>query len=211
MTTNPPRLATWLLRTFTSGPHAEAMAGDLVEQFRTRPSASWYWRQVISAVAADIISSAATHKWRTALAIAIGWVAYATLAVPANALWREIQPLTMDWLVRNGRYTPDWILWTTLLPRSFIVYVACAAVGFVTARASRATGLTAVCLFAATVFVVEYGLMAVLLASSDRPTMAAFTAWPAPAVFLIGRPISVVLGGLLGAKTAGTTRVASGL
>jgi hypothetical protein len=46
----PPILATKLLERFASGPHGDALAGDLIEQYRQGRSAAWYWRQVLSAI-----------------------------------------------------------------------------------------------------------------------------------------------------------------
>lgn len=44
----PPRLALTLLERFA--PDNAAMVGDLVEEFAQRPSAAWFWRQVIGAI-----------------------------------------------------------------------------------------------------------------------------------------------------------------
>jgi hypothetical protein len=46
----PPRLATWLLEHFAFGNKNESLAGDLVEVFRRRRSVTWYWRQVFGAI-----------------------------------------------------------------------------------------------------------------------------------------------------------------
>ena len=73
MTARAPRVATWLLIRFSSGPHGEAIAGDLVEQSAARSSRLWYWRQVLSAIHADIDSTVRDNRWRTAAAIALGW------------------------------------------------------------------------------------------------------------------------------------------
>ncbi len=47
----PPKVATRLLEVLASGPHDDALAGDLIEQFREGRSAVWYWRQVLLAIA----------------------------------------------------------------------------------------------------------------------------------------------------------------
>ena len=86
MSAVPPRLATRLLTRFSSGDHGEAIAGDLLEQYEARPDRLWYWRQVLSAVRADIVSTIAARKWGTAGAIVLGWVLYFVAAIPANAL-----------------------------------------------------------------------------------------------------------------------------
>ena len=44
-----PRLALALLDRFV--PDSEPLAGDLVEQFDARPSAVWFWVQVLAAIA----------------------------------------------------------------------------------------------------------------------------------------------------------------
>jgi hypothetical protein len=49
-TSQPPILATKLLERLTSGPHGDALAGDLIEQYREGRAASWYWRQVLLAI-----------------------------------------------------------------------------------------------------------------------------------------------------------------
>jgi hypothetical protein len=46
----PPRLATWLLQHLASSPRRESLVGDLIEQYRNGRSATWYWRQVLTAI-----------------------------------------------------------------------------------------------------------------------------------------------------------------
>ena len=47
----PPLLATWLLEHCVPADHADALAGDLVEDFRAGRTDGWYWRQALSACA----------------------------------------------------------------------------------------------------------------------------------------------------------------
>lgn len=49
-TSQPPILATRLLEKLAPGPHEDAVAGDLIEQYRQGRSAAWYWRQVMLAI-----------------------------------------------------------------------------------------------------------------------------------------------------------------
>jgi hypothetical protein len=49
--TDPPSAATWMLEHMTAGPSNEALAGDLLEDFRCGRSPGWYWRQVLGAIA----------------------------------------------------------------------------------------------------------------------------------------------------------------
>ncbi len=56
----PPSLATWLLK-HTLGPRHDALAGDLLEEFRSGRSRAWYWRQTRSALAHTWFQSIATR------------------------------------------------------------------------------------------------------------------------------------------------------
>jgi len=47
---NPPALANWMLDHLTPAGHEDALAGDLLEEFRAGRSAAWYWRQVLGAL-----------------------------------------------------------------------------------------------------------------------------------------------------------------
>jgi len=49
--TEPPPLAKWILEHAIPGDHNEALAGDLLEEFRSGRSAHWYWRQARAALA----------------------------------------------------------------------------------------------------------------------------------------------------------------
>ena len=43
---HPPILATKLLGWLVSGPHGDALAGDLIEQYRQGRSAAWFWQRL---------------------------------------------------------------------------------------------------------------------------------------------------------------------
>ncbi len=51
----PPRVATWLLKRLTAKGKNEALVGDLLEDFTQRRSAAWYWRQVLAAIFANLV------------------------------------------------------------------------------------------------------------------------------------------------------------
>lgn len=53
----PPRVALWLLARFGARYRNEALAGDLIEEFRARESRAWIWIQVLRAIAACAGSS----------------------------------------------------------------------------------------------------------------------------------------------------------
>ena len=60
MRTHPPRLATLLLRGLA--PPNDPLAGDLAEEFAAGRSASWYWRQVGSAIAGGWLHNFDLHE-----------------------------------------------------------------------------------------------------------------------------------------------------
>ena len=48
---SPPVAATWMLEHLMLGGKNEALAGDLLEEFKRGRPVSWYWRQVVVAIA----------------------------------------------------------------------------------------------------------------------------------------------------------------
>jgi hypothetical protein len=68
-----PVVATWLLDRLTSGPARDALAGDLIEQYRQGRSRAWYWWQVLVAIVVATIREVRLH-WIIAIrALVIGW------------------------------------------------------------------------------------------------------------------------------------------
>jgi hypothetical protein len=55
-------LATWLFEHLTRREHHEALAGDLLEEYSRRRLDTWYWRQVLAAIAADF-STELRSRW----------------------------------------------------------------------------------------------------------------------------------------------------
>jgi hypothetical protein len=51
----PPILPTKLLQWLASGPHGDALAGDLIEQYRDGRSSAWYWRQALLAILVSFV------------------------------------------------------------------------------------------------------------------------------------------------------------
>jgi len=82
MTSDSPALATWLLHHLLLGKETEALAGDLLEEFRQRRSAPWYWRQVLKAIALGFANSI-RGEW-FAILFAIAWI------IALSASWGHI-------------------------------------------------------------------------------------------------------------------------
>ena len=72
--TNPPFLATWLLCRLPPRDRNEALAGDLLEQFRNGRSTTWYWRQVLAA-GASTLRTQLRMRW-LAIAFAFVWATF---------------------------------------------------------------------------------------------------------------------------------------
>jgi hypothetical protein len=193
-----PRVATWLLIRFSSGPHGEAIAGDLMEQYAAHPSRWRYWRQVISAIRADIVGTVRDNRWRTASAIALGWVAYFATSFPANWLIRRSRLITQVWL---SDVDPQWFLLALHAQNAFIIAMVCVAIGWGVARASRRSAPGAVCLLAMTMLIFEYGMIAFFFVAGPEPGRSLSAAeLVAPALFVLSRPAGILLGGLIGMR-----------
>ena len=70
---HPPRIATWMLKHFGSGPNNDAVLGDLAEQYLQKDSAMWYWRQAMKAIPVNFFEEIRGHKWIAARALLMGW------------------------------------------------------------------------------------------------------------------------------------------
>ena len=190
---HPPRIATWLLRRFSAGPHGEAIAGDLLEQYQSIRSPLWYWRQVLSAVIADMAGSVMANKTRTLGALVVGWIAYVALSFPVNAATVSLRVPTRHWL--SG--APQTILfWAQRIESALLVYLACFICGWIVARLTRSSASVAT--FALSLLVFEYAMIAILSVTQPWPEGATFPI--APLFLTAGRPLGALLGGLLAIK-----------
>jgi hypothetical protein len=212
MTARSPRVATWLLVRFSSGPHGEAIAGDLLEQYTTRRSRVWYWRQVLSAISVDIVSTVRDHKWRTVLAIALGWVAYVATSFPTTWLVHKLRLITQVWL---SDIDTEWFLWTLRAESTLIIAMVCVAIGWAVAKAGQRSAPAAVCLLAMTLMIFELGMIALFFANSSEPSRSLSTAELfTSALLVLSRPAGILLGGLFGMRpgaqpTSAGTRLGS--
>jgi hypothetical protein len=71
----PPTLATWMLDHLLWGGRNEALAGDLLEEYKRRRSVAWYWRQVLGAIFASFLNEVrADWVMVWTIVFIIGWV-----------------------------------------------------------------------------------------------------------------------------------------
>jgi len=99
-------LATWMLEHLTFGPHREALAGDLLEEFRRGRSASWYRREVASAIGIGVLTK--FRHYGPHLIFSFAW----SMLYPLWWLCIIKAPLTHTMLVLWT--TTDWPLSTSL-------------------------------------------------------------------------------------------------
>jgi hypothetical protein len=197
--TQPPRLATWLMQRLASGPRRESLLGDLIEQYHHGRSASWYWRQALTAIVVGVARDIGAHKLLAARALAIGWAVSVLAAFPVNWLSGVIRVWITDWLVEAGQYSLWGVFWAGQLPGNLLVYLAYAASGWIVARLHPAHSAAMVCLYAASVLFFEYGMISYMFLRYGHPPMPQ-AALIFPAILMAGRPLSILLGGLLGAQ-----------
>ena len=68
----PPVFAAWLLEHIRFSNTDEALAGDLLEDFRNGRTAAWYWRQVFAAIFVSFLREVRIHWVLTIRAVVIG-------------------------------------------------------------------------------------------------------------------------------------------
>ena len=96
----PPRLAVWLVNLFTLPNTAEAIMGDLLEEFSQIAHRAgvvfarrWYWRQALKTIVHLIYTAYRTAPWWTSAGVAGGMLAH-------RLLWRLVEPTIFAVLVR---------------------------------------------------------------------------------------------------------------
>jgi len=96
----PPRLAVWLVNLFTVPDSAEAIMGDLLEEFSQIAHQAgvvfarrWYWRQSLKTIVHLIYTAYRAAPWLTSAGVAGGMLA-------RRLLWRLVEPTIFAFLVR---------------------------------------------------------------------------------------------------------------
>src|SRR5262245_54756354 len=168
----PPRIATWMLKHFGSGPNNDVVLGDLSEQYRQKDSAMWYWRQVMSGIVISFFTEVRGHKRIAAKVLLTGWgmwilggMVLFPLAFLGTNLGYDFQPLhpigttwSFMWMPVLGPAGAHGSLYYALavgLP--LIVGAVC---GWLVARFYREQQTVAVLLFAGSILVMDLLLFA---------------------------------------------------
>jgi len=89
-TSKPPFIAAWLLDRFGADPQLDAIAGDLLEQYRLGHSRFWYWREVITAITVGTWAAFTDHMLVVLRAMVIGYGLTFMFARTVNPLWSSI-------------------------------------------------------------------------------------------------------------------------
>lgn len=148
--TEPPPLATWVLEHLTPGDRDEALAGDLLEVFRTGRSDAWYWRQTLGALLAAW-NSHLTTRWSLLIFAAL-WCSLApawTLLMDrlGDGIRAVAATWELDWPLADLFRTGSWIvlnfafLWAGIA--LYVVSHRCFAKVFSPRKVRRSFGLVA--------------------------------------------------------------------
>lgn len=153
-----------MLEHLTSADHDEALAGDLLEVFRTGKSDGWYWRQTIGACA---ISWYECLCARSSMLIFV--LLWAMISPAWNSLCVKVEDSSPDLSRLFSGFGPIWliaalILWTML--HSFFLWTGILCFGVLSIKANSAVHsakLKRGLLLAPLVFAPVYGAVFVLV------------------------------------------------
>ena len=120
----PPRLATWLLKHFGCSNNNDAVIGDLAERYQHGKTAGWYWHQALTSIVVTAFSEIRTHPLLNLRAALLGWIVLRyVLLIPAAVVLGSIGDAVAGDAWRRGELTAIWF--------AFIVFAlaALSAVG----------------------------------------------------------------------------------
>ena len=166
---NPPAIATWILEHAIVGPSGHALAGDLIECHAQGRGRRWYWSQVLSAVAVNVLQQIRTHTLLTLRAFGMTWIGYRLWAALVLAMTNlVVPPMIQFW----GYVTTEpWVLafrYVMVLVGCF----GCVAVGWTVGRLHRRAHLGGVLAFVATALLLSWSVWTRLgYAALNRPAL----------------------------------------
>lgn len=192
----PPVLATKLLERLVSGPFAEALRGDLIEQYRQGRSPSWFWRQVLIGVFASVLRDIGSHKLLAAGSAAAGIAIYLLSSFPVNWLVRFLASL--GWLRIESR----------LRIADLLGDLACMIIGWAVFRLSTRRRFTKVCLYSAAVLFFEAVHVSSGFLLNGRLSQVTSQMLLFGVVLSVTRPLSILVGGIAASITTRPRRAA---
>ncbi len=83
-------LATWLLRTFGSGPSVEMLIGDLTEEYHRGRSVWWLCAQLVVAIPVTFLHEVRSHQVLIVRAVAVAGM--------LGFLWRAGSRVLLPWI-----------------------------------------------------------------------------------------------------------------
>jgi hypothetical protein len=143
--TQPPRLAVWLINLFTVPDNEEAIIGDLLEEFSQIAyragvvfARRWYWRQALKTIVHLIYTAYRGAPWLTLAGVAAG-------SLTRRLLGRLVEPTIFGFLVRYKIPELHFNLYVFLATTGMdIGYVLVSLfVGCIAAIAARERGMAA--------------------------------------------------------------------
>jgi hypothetical protein len=192
----PPRVATWLAQRLVSGPRRESLLGDLIEQHQQGRSDIWYWRQVLVAILVGNAHDLAAHRMLALRALAIGWTLYYLFSFPVT--WAG--GFAENWVSQQVIVCEPGSFWCQFWRNQFsvelLIYVAGAVSGGIVARLHHKHWVAMLSVYAASVLLFEYGMVAWMASRSLPPVPISRVALIVANLTVVVRPLSVFAGGL---------------
>jgi hypothetical protein len=202
----PPAIATWLLTRLGSGPQRNALAGDLSEQYQQGRSRTWYWSQVLRAIAIGAIHDLGDHLLFVLRALAL-WYVLSLIAAWATASLHQFFGVSFwNWTVSHDFDTLR-VIWFggPRLGSPLMLTLACVNsiwIGWIVARLHRRHSAAAVLSCAA--FIAFYVVFVRYTWVNLWPlTFFVNAPFVAPTPFFVGAvafPLCFLVGGVFGSN-----------
>ena len=187
----PPRIAVWLIGLFTPDKEAEAVPGDLLEEFSHLAAESgvviarrWYWRQTAKTITHLAGAAFRSAPWTMAAAIVGGFLLHGFLSgLPEKFLSAVTDRYLMFWSAHFQAYT--WVLNGVGIAH----LMASLLVGCMAAWAAKGREMVATMALA----LVFCGMVAAALVwvATRRPIDVAWLLWASSG------PFAIVMGGFI--------------
>jgi|HubBroStandDraft_1064217.scaffolds.fasta_scaffold104814_1 hypothetical protein len=187
----PPRIAVWLIGLFTPDKEAEAVPGDLLEEFSHLAAESgvviarrWYWRQTAKTITHLAGAAFRSAPWTMAAAIVGGFLLHGFLSgLPEKFLSAVTDRYLMFWSAHFQAYT--WVLNGVGIAH----LMASLLVGCMVALAAKGREMVATMALA----LVFCGMVAAALVwvATRRPIDVAWLLWASSG------PFAIVMGGFI--------------